>query len=389
MQQHPNNLCTEQRAYSNHVFIGPRGLGDCKSLTGSVLITVVFADEPSSAWTEKAVADYQAGLKSATEKLLYEARRYGAKLSVSFRYLRSRTACAVDYENFEDWSILALKGAGLPDRDQVIPYLKKTFSVKEAPLLFAVNRGGRAFARTQSTETGFEYAVLHHGESDYRHELLHLFGARDYYYPKKAAHLANTHFPGSIMNVAGADALVDPLTAYLIGWTDTLTPTAIRFLDATADITEDDVADAVKQETRSATGTFPSESGTFTGTLVQGQYHGYGVFVWNAGGKYEGDFYHGAATGRGTLTWANGDAYTGDFVNWKMHGRGVYTWPSGDRYEGSFENDVATGHGTYIWSNGTTYRGDVLNWKMHGQGTCNYADGQIQSGRWENGNFIG
>ena len=39
-------------------------------------------------------------------------------------------------------------------------------------------------------------------------------------------------------------------------------------------------------------------------------------------------------TGKGIYTWENGARYEGEFKNGKVDGKGVYTSPKGVRYEG-------------------------------------------------------
>lgn len=374
--------------YRDHYYIGPRDAGDCDSLTGNVMITVVFTDEPGSIWTDLDVADFKNGLQEATAKLTEEARRYGARLQISFHFLRAQTDSVVTFANFMNWSEKALESTGFSDPEGTIPALKKQYGVKEAPILFAVNRGGRAHARTRPTPDGLEFAILFRDNSDYRHELLHMFGAKDYYYPAEVKKLAETYFPNSIMN-ASENVVTDPLTAYLVGWTDTLSHEAMQFLDETAWITSDYVSSSVSQETRSGYVTIDDENVQYTGYLLEGMYHGTGKLVWKStGGWYEGSFSYGEAT-NGTVAWADGSRYTGALRSWQMHGQGKYVAANGDVYEGTFEKGSLNGYGTAIWANGTRYEGYFQNWTMHGQGTYTFADGQVQSGLWENGNFLG
>ncbi len=382
-------------------------------MTGSVLITVIFADEPDSAWTGGDMTDFRNGLHTATDKLISEARRYGAALDISFHYLRAKTNESITYHNYIEWSAKALKSAGFSDPERAIPTLKKQYSVKEAPILFAVNRGGRAYARTHSAPDGLEFAMLFHRDSDYRHELLHVFGAKDYYYPEETKKAAEKYFPDSIMNVTEKSPVVDPLTAFLVGWTDTLPPSALQFLRDTDWISADYVCDAVKKETISGFATLDHPTTTYTGYLLDGMYHGKGKlvfkatgdsyegsfanglyhgkgkFIWKStGGCYEGSFVCGEAT-NGTLSWSDGTRYIGDLKEWKMHGRGKYIGANGAVYEGTFVEGNLNGYGVAIWANGTRYVGTFRNWALHGQGTCTFPGGQVQSGLWDDGNFLG
>jgi hypothetical protein len=64
------------------------------------------------------------------------------------------------------------------------------------------------------------------------HELYHLYGAIDYYdYDGEGvAKAASKYFPKSVMACAGNS--IDDLTAYILGWTDTLSKKANKFLEA-------------------------------------------------------------------------------------------------------------------------------------------------------------
>ena len=52
-----------------------------------------------------------------------------------------------------------------------------------------------------------------------------------------------------------------------------------------------------------------------------------------------------------------------------MHGYGVYTWPDGRKYEGQYKDDMKYGFGIYTWSDGRVYQGWWLNRKQCGLGT--------------------
>lgn len=70
--------------------------------------------------------------------------------------------------------------------------------------------------------------------------------------------------------------------------------------------------------------------------------------AWSMGGRYEGNFAHGAREGHGTMEWSNGERYEGDWVRGGPQGRGIFLTASGDRYEGEFSNSsVTTDDGSY------------------------------------------
>jgi len=90
----------------------------------------------------------------------------------------------------------------------------------------------------------------------------------------------------------------------------------------------------------------------YVGYVLGDKKQGKGVLYYANGNKYEGDFANDLPHGKGTLLFndlnnkkTKGHVYTGDFVCGKMHGFGVYAYPNGMRYEGGFANDVRDGKG--------------------------------------------
>jgi len=428
---------TDYKEYRSHVFLLRRSKGVCDRLTGKVMLNVIFTDEPESRWTDGEMDAFKSGMDEATHLLNEDAAKYGAELEISCNFLRGKAIYNVDFDNYDAWSKDALKESDQPSLNRLVSELKKNHGVDEAPVFFAVNRDGRSFAVSSGENNGDEYAILYRTESDYRHETMHLFGSKDYYFPKEVQACAETYLPGSIMNTADGDTpqTMDPLTAYTVGWTETLTDEAKAFLNETAHFTEEDIEEAKEEETYTGYGERVEKEGTYTGELLNGIYHGQGKYVWNNGNVYEGGFEHGKLTGKGKFSWNNGDTYEGDvvdgtlhgqgkyvwangstyvgqyqngqrngtgkytwtegdvyegeYLNNEIHGTGKYTWANGDVYEGTWTNGELTGYGTKTWTDGTTYTGWFLNGKLHGQGTCTYPSGAVRSGTWENSKFIG
>lgn len=89
-----------------------------------------------------------------------------------------------------------------------------------------------------------------------------------------------------------------------------------------------------------------------------------------------------------TIDFANGDRYTGPVVNGRPHGYGVYRWKNGTTYEGPFVKGSMKGQGVIRYYNGSVYRGEVFNARPHGMGVCTSSRGTVQRGRWENGKLV-
>lgn len=332
----------EKTKYDAHALLDCRNKGDCRRLTGTVLITVVLVDEPHCRWTEQGIRELMAVQERTTEMLLDEAEAYGAALRISLRYRR----CAVEQElnvtDYPSWIAVALQAAHLPEEERTIPVLKTVFGVEEAPVLFALNREGRSFAIPCSEAQGFEFAVLYRGHGDYRHELFHLFGAKDFYVPDAVKLIAEPYFFNSIMMTSG-DVEVDPLTAYLIGWTEELPAQARQFLRETAWVTPEQISSSL-QALSCAEYTVRVGDGTYTGQLSGGQPHGRGRIEWDDGNTYEGQWRDGLGDGYGTLVWrAAGTVYSGRWKRWAMHGEGTYRFADGTVLSGRWENNEYKG----------------------------------------------
>ena len=160
-------------------------------------------------------------------------------------------------------------------------------------------------------------------------------------------------------------AKVDSLTAYLVGWTDTLSEEANAVMEGSAWMTNDFLREANEVETMT----------------------GYGTKIYNSC-TYEGDLVKGIPNGRGVYIWDNGNRYEGEVVNGQRHGYGVLSWADGSCYEGEFVEDRRTGYGVLTWASGTRYEGEFLNDQLHGRGTVYNADGSQYSGQWIDGQYI-
>ena len=69
-----------------------------------------------------------------------------------------------------------------------------------------------------------------------------------------------------------------------------------------------------------------------------------------------------------------------------MHGFGVYTWLDGRRYEGLYAHNKKHGQGTYTYSDGSKYSGQWSNGLQHGAGVIVDADATLErKGIWAKG----
>lgn len=429
-------LSAVPQSLRNNVYLKQKESGCCKTFSGNVAVSVVLVSDSAGQWDEESIANLQTTLDTSKVDIIAEAADYGADISLDFHYYNATlTGDMCSAEHKEDWQEPALKSAGLPTLSKLHNYLTEKYASKEAPVVFAFNKAGRAYARNGSSE----YFVLF-SDCDaltFQHELSHIFGARDYYYPKDVKTCASKHFQDSIMlTCETADA--DALTAYLVGWTDAVADNALEFLKETNHLTASYIREENESEVFTGNGTKEFESGIYTGDLLRGVCHGSGTMQYDNGGWYTGQWENNAWAGSGTGKYIHKDGgiYEGTYLNGKRHGQGTYTFPSGSvytgewsegemsgtgtlryddggwytgqwasgkftgvgkgmqylengTYEGEFLDGKRHGQGTYIWSSGARYSGQWTNGEMTGYGTYTKADGSVKTGMFENGKFKG
>lgn len=364
----PNKLPGIPEELTDHVFLNARAAGISSKLVGDVRVIVIFVTNPSSSWTYEEMTEVQTGHEAMTAEILAEAASYGVSLNLSMEYHLATVDMELPDDDTDAWADTTLASVGLPPSTTASADLEAEYGVDEAPILFYLNHSGRAYALPYQHGDHSEYAFFFNADEGavrYRHELYHLFGAKDFYYPAEVTSAAENYFPNSTMLVS-EEAVTDDLTAYLIGWTDTPSDSALAFLNDTAHLTAEYMAEQNDHETFTGYVTdYADADGTYTGYLDFGVPHGFGSKVWNDGRSYEGDWDYGTFHGKGTYTWPNGNSYTGEFTNGRLNGEGTLIWYNGDTFTGEWVEGQRTGYGTYTW-----------------------ADGSTRSGYWENDEFI-
>ena len=354
----------------DHVFLNTRAAGISSTLTGDVRVIVVFVTNPASSWTYEEMTEIQTDHEAMTAEILAEAAARGVELDLSMEYHLATVTSELPNEDTSAWADEALASINLPATATASADLEAKYGVDEAPILFYLNHSGRAYALPYQSGNFSEYAFFFAEDPGcvrYRHELYHLFGAKDYYYPADVMALAESYFPNSTMLTSEVGvAMTDDLTAYLIGWTDEPSDQALAFLQATSYLTPEYMAEQHEAETFTGyVEDYDVDDGLYTGYLDFGVPQGQGSKVWHDGNRYEGEWDAGYLHGEGTYTWATGTTYTGSWNKGMQHGYGVMTWTNGDSFAGEWIDGKQTGYGTYTW-----------------------ADGSTMSGYWEAGEFI-
>ena len=374
--------------WKDHVLLRDRGIASCEYLRGDVVVTVVFASDPVYPWTEEELLAAQETLEQEAAILEAEAAAYGVELEISWNFLHITYGETYDQEDWYAWVKPALEENGLPHWGRFNTEMEKQFGVEAAPVVFCMNQDGRGFATGNKEADASESVMLYRDLGAFRHELCHLFGAVDYYYPQLVKEHASRLFPESLMAVSELE-IVDSLTAYLIGWTDELSPEAEELLALTQEITLAEYREALRQENVTGYVIRTYDFGTYEGEQKRGIMDGWGTLTWTSGTVYTGEWYNGNVHGEGTMTWTDGTTYTGSWENGQRSGQGTMTWPDGTSYTGSWANGQRSGYGVMTWSNGTVYEGQWENDKRNGQGTLTFYNGGVYQGQFKDDEFIG
>ncbi len=394
--------------YADHVYLIAKGSGYCAELVGTTYVHVFLVDDGASSWDSASTAKLKDSFAQQEQKLESEIKSYGKTLDIIYKYTPVSISATVDTSTSNtDWQNEACSKLGLINAASAQKLLQDKNGGSSNPIVFVINKAGRAYAAWNKGNASERVTLFSSSLDSLRHELCHLYGARDFYYPTEAKKLADQHIPTSLM-CSGDE--VDALTAYLIGWDEELDANAKAFLEATKHFTKDylDEENSVQTTTGNVTNhklsygvytgylsfgvpngkgkvVFDATGDIYEGDFENGHFHGKGKYTWTDGNYYDGDWANGERTGKGTFIWASGARYVGDFVNGECMGKGKYTWPSGDVYEGDYVDGKRTGKGKYTWASGAYYEGDFIEGKRTGKGKQVWTSGNVYEGDFVNG----
>ena len=70
-----------------------------------------------------------------------------------------------------------------------------------------------------------------------------------------------------------------------------------------------------------------------------------------------------------------------------MNGNGVFSWEDGKKYIGNYNDNIKQGYGKLFWNENKYYEGEWLNNKPHGEGMY-YLNGTLLKGKFRFGKII-
>lgn len=368
--------------------------GSCQSLTGKIFWSFVYVEDPESGWSVTEKQNQEKTNLAVIRYLKDMAKQEHVSLQMFVKSFSVRLTCAMGKNNISSWTEEFAKSEGFPSLGDMNQHLRKSYPDSQNFYIFLANKSGRAFASpsVNGSMTEAEYCVVYRGNfGSLLHEVLHVFGAADLYYPEQVEQTARNVLGESVM-LNSSCHVIDDLTKYLIGWHKVPSAKAQRLLDDAAGITAQMVSEALKREDQNKNGfgrTVYSNGTIYEGNFKDGAADGFGTIRYKDGSVYRGEIRMGELHGRGSLQYAGGTVYEGDFQNDTFQGKGRMVYASGTVYEGDFQNGSPQGYGKYIFTNGARYEGEVRNGRFHGKGCLTYADGTAKKGYFENDEYKG
>lgn len=225
-------------------------IGSCYNMQEDICYLIIFLNDEESSWSEKDKTSFiDNKLEPSLDFLQNKASTYDITLNNTYEAYTKEDKSDLAYNGIVEANVVnngsqddilkqVAKSMGYWSPRWMNLALQAKLGVRQVAYLIVVNKEGRSYKHTyaQSKIEKYEYCVFfaksiaYDGQncsSTIAHEILHLFGAEDYYdpygkYPEREK-LTQKLYPNDIMmeayrNVNNAE--IGAYTAYSIGWTD-------------------------------------------------------------------------------------------------------------------------------------------------------------------------
>lgn len=124
---------------------------------------------------------------------------------------------------------------------------------------------------------------------------------------------------------------------------------------------------------------------------MDGKREGFGIYEFEDGSIYTGQWKKDVMDGYGKYSWPDGAIYEGEFKDNKRSGKGKLVYGQTSQinieYEGEFMNDQRSGFGKLITTKGV-YEGYFKEGNFDGEGKFTFKNDTVKEGVWLNGKLI-
>lgn len=226
-------------------------IGINRKLEDTPFIVAFFMDDDESSWTQESVSKFYHKLVTPSVDFLEKsAAEYNVNLDFQVGHVATyeHPDTPVKYNGIvepnrdtsasRDIVDQAAAALGYSSKEEMHARFQEISGQEEIIYVFLLNKAGQTHASIYGNSsaavnyegqlfefcviyTGFEEGVENVGSEAVAHEILHLYGAEDYYTPEERAVVASMFCPNDIMLCAQSDIRnyeVGELTAYSVGW---------------------------------------------------------------------------------------------------------------------------------------------------------------------------
>jgi len=233
--------------------VSKRDTGSAKVLEGVVLVYSIFLFDDQSVWTESDKSEATDKLRRSFDFITLQSRKHGKDVTFVEDYskdLRASFRIPTDAHVDPKWTEHAIVSATHECGEKLVHRLRSETKPDSVIICLHVNKPALSYnlayyervARRYSAERMVCFSHYPDGRktsaATYAHEILHLFGAGDLYFPYDADSIrkerASRLFPNDVMYRVDYDLTqldVGLFTAYRVGWIGRLDPTLESFQD--------------------------------------------------------------------------------------------------------------------------------------------------------------
>lgn len=222
--------------------------GTCRDLRGEVSVVLFYLDDFESSWTAEEIERFTKNeVLPGLAFLEKEAKKYGVDLTLTVRRTYSdivypdEVIVSVKQTGSATFNVLKKTASALRYSSdlKMIEAFRSEFGTDEVVCFTLFNKNGTAYAinpkRGSDTQAQEHCIVFAYDLGSDRHdptgsqasivahEMLHLFGAEDFYATPSRKALATKQYPSDLMLGAHYDVRTNRIgdaTAFYIGWTD-------------------------------------------------------------------------------------------------------------------------------------------------------------------------